>query len=71
MSLSALSPRILQLSQLGTVSGYEVFVVVLAVAALVAIVGSSLLGILTRLVRGTSQEPDEPRRRRWWHRSPG
>jgi hypothetical protein len=60
---------------IATISGYEVFVVILAVAALVALVGSALLGIWVRLVRGVPDEPPARRRRgragRRRRRSPG
>lgn len=57
---------------IATISGYEVFVVVLAVAALVVLVGSAVLGIWVRLVRGVTDEPPDRRRRgRRGRRSPG
>lgn len=57
---------------IATISGYEVFVVILAVAALVVLVGSALLGIWARLVRGVPDEPPARRRRvRRGRRSPG
>jgi hypothetical protein len=57
---------------IATISGYEVFVVILAVAALVVLVGSALLGIWVRLVRGVPDEPPERGRRgRRRRRSPG
>lgn len=51
-----------------TVSGYEIAVVALALLALALLVGSALMGVLMRLVRGRA-EPEPPRR--WWRRSPG
>lgn len=57
---------------IATISGYEVFVVILAVAALVVLVGSALLGIWVRLVRGVPEEPlERGRRGRRRRRSPG
>jgi hypothetical protein len=43
---------------LATLSGTELIVVVLALAALAVIVGSAVLGILTRLRRGLTGEPE-------------
>ncbi len=48
---------------LAAISGYEVPIVVLAVVALVVLVGSALLGVYTRLVRGPVERPARRRRR--------
>ncbi len=49
---------------LATISGYEVFVVALALVALAVMVGSALLGVAARFRRGIVDE-NEP-----GHRSP-
>ena len=37
---------------LGVISGYEILVVALAVAALLVLVGAGVIGVVTRFVRG-------------------
>lgn len=46
---------------LATISGYEVFVVALALVALAVMVGSALLGVVARFRRGfVDDEPQRP-----------
>lgn len=49
--------------------GAEAIIMVMALVALAALVGSALVGIVTRLVRGVEPEPEpEAGRRNWFGR---